>query len=127
MTGVEFSKGLELIADLTKQLLTLATAILTLTVTFSKGVTERVDRGAVWVLKTAWVLYLLSILAGIWTMMAIAGSAMPIDAQAKHSADSARLPSALQIVLFAVATLCVVVVGLVAGLGNRGTSTRADT
>jgi len=63
----------EFAADSAKQIITFSTAILTVTVTFAKD-TLLADRTKVpWSLGGAWFSYLISILGGIWTLLALTG------------------------------------------------------
>lgn len=64
--------------DLAKQLITLATGILALSITFIKDVLKNNGQVITWPLKSAWVLYLFSMVSGIWEMMAITGSIFAI-------------------------------------------------
>jgi len=105
-------KGVDLIVEVTKQLLTLSTGILTLTVTFAKYLKESGGVVSIGFLKAAWVLYLLCILFGIWTLMAVAGSMVPVTGNPPGNVDSARLPAALQIGSFFLGTVCIVLVGV---------------
>jgi len=61
-------------ADLTKQLITLSTGILALSITFIKDILKSDKSLVTWKLTTSWVVYLLSITSGIWTMMALTGT-----------------------------------------------------
>lgn len=65
--------GFNSASELATQLITLATGILALSITFVKDV---VKNGSVvkWPLKTAWFIYLLSIVLGMWVLMAVTGS-----------------------------------------------------
>lgn len=93
--------------DLAKQLITLATGILALSITFIKDVLKINGEVVTWPLKTAWVAYLLSICFGIWNMMGITGSTF--DAIAKPNDPvtyklNIIIPASLQIVAFLAAT-----------------------
>ena len=57
--------------QVTQQLMTLSTAILARTITFTKEIVRRLPRSPLWVLKAAWLIFLLSICAGLWTMSAL--------------------------------------------------------
>lgn len=57
---------------LTKQLITLATAIITVMITFSKDIFGTNDHYIAWLLGS-WILFLLSIVFGIFTLMALTG------------------------------------------------------
>lgn len=66
--------GFNFTVDLTKQLITLSTGILALSITFIKDILKS-DRNVVTrKLTTSWIIYLLSITSGIWTMMALTGT-----------------------------------------------------
>src|SRR5262245_17581 len=58
--------------DLSVQLISLATGILVLSVTFMRDVLK--DNSPTWLLKASWTSLLFSIIFGIWMMMAITGN-----------------------------------------------------
>ena len=60
-------------ADACKQILTFSTSILALTVTFAKDTLLKNRQSVPWSLRVSWVLYLLSIFGGIWTLLALTG------------------------------------------------------
>ncbi len=62
--------------DSSKQVLTLTTAVLTLTITFTDKIVgvEELTSADTARLRTAWAIYGLSVLAGIWTLLALTGS-----------------------------------------------------
>jgi hypothetical protein len=66
-------KAFDFAADLTKQLITVASAIVTLTVTFSKD-TPAPARGWAYL---AWLFFLISILLGFGTLMCMTGELQP--------------------------------------------------
>jgi hypothetical protein len=110
-------------SDLAKQLITLATGILTVTITFGDKLVGMVKGPTRWLLGGAWTIYLLSILFGIWMLMALTGTLAPIAKSSDQPAEPAitgenvRLPAMLQILSFLVATLFVVVFGLAVAFG----------
>lgn len=95
-------KSFDFAADTTKQLITLATAIITLTVTFSKDIIGVGDNSPKTLLVWTWAIFILSILFGILTLMALTGTLQPLsndtkkgikeDAQ-KESIDNSSTPS----------------------------------
>jgi hypothetical protein len=99
--------------DLAKQLITIATGILALTVTFRKDIAGGANKVEKW-LKIAWVAYLLSVLSGIWTMMALTGSLMPTPPQAPVLIfeENVRRPAAAQVLFFLAATLSLILYGI---------------
>jgi hypothetical protein len=66
-------KAFDLAVETTKQLIALSTAVIALTITFLTDVVETASESATWFLRAAWLLYLLSILAGIATLSALTG------------------------------------------------------
>jgi hypothetical protein len=87
--------------EVTKQLITLSTAIIALTITFQKDVTSEAPKSAHALLEIAWVLYIVSLAFGILTLMSLtsnlAGSSPSINA------TDTRIVSALQIIVFVAA------------------------
>jgi hypothetical protein len=126
-------KVFDFAADLTKQLITLSTGIVTLTLLLSKDVV-----GPRLLAVLAWAFFLLSTLFGLWALMALTGTLAPIKdsitkagrkklrasaTNANGSADESqmlaidmnvRLPSGLQIGTFGVATVLTLVYVFVA-------------
>jgi ketosteroid isomerase-like protein len=82
----QVKKAFDFAADSTKQLITLSTAILTLTITFGKDVLQKVDSGTKQNLTYSWVVYLLSIFFGILTLLALTGTLDPIKKKKKQAA-----------------------------------------
>ena len=78
-------KAFDFASETTKQILRLSTGIIALTITFSKDFVHQVPAKAVTFLVWAWLAYLLSILFGIWTLMALTGTLQP-------KADAANPP-----------------------------------
>jgi hypothetical protein len=75
-------KGLDLAADLVKQVITLSTAVTAFTATFAKQFSPSSDGipSVPGVLKYSWVFFILAIFFGIWTLMTIVGTANKIEA-----------------------------------------------
>jgi hypothetical protein len=80
-------KAFDFAADLTKQLITLATAVLAFTVTFAKdnpgGSYQK------WLLVISWIMLLLSIGFGIMTLMALTGN---LDPKSDANDQNKKLP-----------------------------------
>ena len=109
-------KAFDFAQETSKQLITLATAIIGLTVTFGKDFAGSVHGGARVLAISAWVLFLLSILFGLLTLMALTGS---LEAKG-HTAPSIRgsnvtIPAATQILLFFLGLVASVWFGILAG------------
>ncbi|SEC08076.1 hypothetical protein [Terriglobus roseus] len=95
-------KAFDFAADLTKQLITLATSIVTFSLAFSDHFPKQ-SRLA----RDAWFFYLISILFGLWTLMALTGTLAPTGGAATDFTLkwNVRLPSLLQILSFGIAVL----------------------
>lgn len=90
-------------AETSKQLITLSTALLALEITFAKDIMKaEFDKTAKCLLCASWVFLLLSVIAGVWTLLSLTGSL----SQLKHITPKAiygsnvRIPSFVQIVMF---------------------------
>lgn len=115
-------KAFDFAADVTKQQLTLSTAVITLTITFSNQLLQGVPSGTRHILLMAWGAYVLSILAGLITLMMLTGtlglskSALREAGKKSEAISIYRVPvrifAASQVVLFFVATSLTVLYGV---------------
>lgn len=106
-------KSFDFAADVSKQLITLSTAIITITITFSKDVLGGVAENRYWLLA-AWIVFIFTILCGIWTLMALTGTLEPIDNNDNGTSingKNIRLPAILQILSFIVALALTITYG----------------
>ena len=108
-------KSFDFASDVTKQLIALATGVVTVTLAFGENVlTLTGSSGRGW-LVLAWVFFLLSIVFGVWTLLALTGSmAAKRDGPPSIWAKNVRIPSVLQIFAFALATVATLVFVFVA-------------
>jgi hypothetical protein len=100
--------------DLAKQLITLATGILALSITFIKDVLKNNGPVITRPLKWAWSLYLFSVVFGIWEMMAITGSIfqfVPSLTPTTQYGINVQIPGLLQVLTFLLATIFLIVYG----------------
>lgn len=105
-------------SEATKQLITLSTAIVTLSIAVSKDLFNGATHRARGFLRWAWVVYLLSILCGLLTLLAMTGS---LGRAPRGAGGEERWPSIydwnvrgwalLQLATFVVATGLVVAFG----------------
>ena len=132
-------KAFDFAQETSKQLITLATAIIGLTVTFGKDFAGGVEGCARFLAIGSWVLFLLSILFGLMTLMAMTGSLEPkLDpkrASEPPAVPSVRgsnviIPAAIQVFLFFLALVAAVWFGIIAGsaqgTAKLGTTDRAN-
>jgi hypothetical protein len=61
----------------TKQMITLATGVIALTITFSKDIAGSVDQSARAFMLLSWIAFLVSVVFGVWTMLALTGTLEP--------------------------------------------------
>jgi hypothetical protein len=132
-------KAFDFAQETSKQLIPLATAIIGLTVTFGKDFASGVEGCARFLAIGSWVLFLLSILFGLMTLMAMTGSLEP-KLDPKRAAEPPAVPSirgsnvivpaGIQVFLFFLALVAAVWFGIIAGPGQGtakpGTTDRAN-
>lgn len=101
----QVKKAFDFAADLVKQLISLATGIIALTITFSKDFLQSksapIARNFAMV---AWSAFVVSIFCGIWALMSLTGTldqkSGPKPAPVTIRAPNIIVPSALQILFF---------------------------
>ena len=98
--------------EATKQLLTLAVGVLTLTVTFAKEFLGENAVGALYPLVASWSLLLASVLFGVVTLQMMAGQLARASAPDSY-APGVRISAALQMISFVVGLYFTVRVGAV--------------
>jgi hypothetical protein len=104
----------ESVRDLAKDLMTIASGIVGLSITFLKDVVNGFTAHRGWALKWCWFMYLVSIVFGFWTLMAVSGSleralsSIPLRIELGFNV---RTPAVLQILAFATATTLLVIYG----------------
>lgn len=122
-------EGLKTALETTKQVITLSTGVITLTVTFIEKIVEPqtgMTRHVPGTLKVGWICFGLAIVFAVWTLMAITGSMNALDRQARQLplnpdqkratetlADglNIRLPAVLMLLFFAVGIALVIASG----------------
>ena len=108
-------KAFDFAQDSTKQIITLATAIITVTITFSKDFIGSVPPHARGFALASWLCFLVSVFFGLWTLLALTGTLEPVAGSSSKPSirgKNVTLPSALQILTFFVGLLLTVVFGL---------------
>src|SRR3954454_16807786 len=79
------AEGLKAALELTKQIITLSTGVIALTITFLEKIvqpTTATGRHVPWSLLAAWIFFGLAIAAAVWTLMAVTGSLNALDRNA---------------------------------------------
>jgi hypothetical protein len=104
-----------LASDVVKQFLSLATAVLTLTITFQNQVMQNAQADARNLLRVAWVLYLGSIVSGFVALMELTTQVRDsVDGDAASTKPVQRY-AATQVILFGLATLLVAAMAIFFG------------
>ena len=106
----------EFARDSSKQIITLSTGIIALTITFSKDFIASVDNTARTIALLAWFAFLFSVFAGVWTLLALTGTLEALDDSGLVSirGRNVTLPSMMQIVSFLLGLLLTVLFGVLA-------------
>ena len=113
MTDDRWSKAFDFAQDTTKQVLTLSTGIIALTITFIKEIAGDAPESAMKFIEISWVLYLASILAGLLTLMALTGSLGELkEGSASVYERSIRIVAGLQLLCFLGGLVLTVVFGV---------------
>jgi hypothetical protein len=110
-------KAFDFAQETTKQILTLATGIFALTLTFLKDIaTTKKAKDALVYLHWGWVLYLVSVLFGVMTLMALTGNLQRPQKTGEHSiyAGNIRALGVCQIVVFFAALILTLIFGIAA-------------
>ena len=102
--------------DSCKQLIVLATGLLALEITFAKdliGVARLSSIGKT-VITVSWVLLLFSVVAGVWTLLALTGCLSSNTTPTCRSilGSNVRIPAILQILLFLGGLVLTVILGI---------------
>ena len=96
--------GLDRAYETTKQVITLSTGIIALTVTFAKEFkVSAADLTVPFSLKISWLLYCASVIFGVWTLMAITGTLDELDrggAELNRGRKNIKIPAGLMIITF---------------------------
>lgn len=109
------AKAFDFAQDVTKQVLTLATAIIALTITFFKNFAGHATYDAKVIMGCSWIAYLVSVILGLWTLMALTGTLQPLSsANTRLSIQgmNVRLPASLQLFAFFIALILSVCAGI---------------
>jgi hypothetical protein len=112
----DLTKQFDVACDIAKTLLTLATAVLTLTITFSKDIITSSTSSDRIFLEIGWGLFFLSILGGVWLLFAASGSVAGIAAGKTHTIydGNTAIPMGIQQVAFVLGIILMGVFGIVA-------------
>ena len=103
--------------DNSKQLVVLSTGIIALTITFSQSFLGGVKGLPRTLLLVAWVVFLVSVICGVWTQLALTGELAPkVASSAPPSIRGANvvIPATTQILTFLAAVALTIAAGALA-------------
>jgi hypothetical protein len=96
--------------EVSTQLITISSALVGLSVTFVKDLTTDEPR---W-LRISWGFYILSIMFGVWHLMALTGALESLSAPGTTFDTfkwATRLPAMAQVGTFVIGTICLIIFG----------------
>ncbi len=103
-------KSFDFAQETVKQLIALSTGVVALTVTFSEDVLGDKAAEVADTLTRSWIAFLVSIVFGVWSLMALTGSLGAKDSPEIYG-WGVRLPAILQILAFAIGMVLTIKVG----------------
>ena len=109
------TKAFDFAQDVTKQVLTLATGIIALTITFFKNFANHAPHTAEILMGWSWVAYLASVVFGLFTLMALTGTLQPVrpgNIKLSIQGVNIRLPALVQLACFFIALVLSVWAGI---------------
>jgi hypothetical protein len=106
-------KAFDFAQEVTKQVLTLSTGVLALTVTFLKDIATAAPHSARLCLEFGWLCFLLSVLFGVAALMSLSGNLATSAAPSIYSSNI-KWPARLQLLLFLVGLLLTLIFGWIA-------------
>jgi len=113
-------------SDWSQQIMTLSTAIVTLTVTFADKIFGDLTTAEKALLVIAWLLYVVSILGGIWVLTTLTGTLAYDRDVVAGDVQQSQLQASVQVFPFIIATALIAVFGILS-LGNAPEPTPTPT
>jgi hypothetical protein len=107
--------GFDFAREIATQLIALSVGFLALTITFTKELVKTpLTAGSRRLLRGSWGLHVVSVCSGIWSLLALTGTLMPLSSNAKPLEGltfgwNVRLPAMLQIASFVLGTIAMVI------------------
>ncbi|MET7888626.1 hypothetical protein [Streptomyces avermitilis] len=99
-------------SETSKHVLTLTTAVVTITISLAKDIVGKASRSDLMWLQWAWLAHAVSVLAGVLVLLALAGTVDEGDETRSIYSANIRLPAAMQMVFFGVGVVFVAVFGV---------------
>lgn len=100
--------AVDVAAEISKQLITLSTGIVALTITFAKDFLGGASQNKLRILYCSWSCYIITIVSAIWHLSAITGNLLHTK-NGVMQWDSTIIPAYLQLIAFLAGTILLVV------------------
>lgn len=111
-------RAFDVIVDITKQVLTLSTGVVALSITFLTEVASNASNPSKVVLATSWIAFIIAILFGMLTLMAAAGVQRDADVdgalEPSIDAPNLRILGGVQLVAFGIGLILLLIAGIMA-------------
>ncbi|MFF7233298.1 hypothetical protein [Streptomyces sioyaensis] len=101
-------------SETSKHVLTLTTAVITITISLTKDIVGKATPSDLMWLQLAWLAHAVSVLAGVATLLALAGTVNEADSTRSIYSTNIRLPAAMQMAFFGLGLALVVIFGVLA-------------
>ncbi|WP_143626285.1 hypothetical protein [Streptomyces viridosporus] len=101
-------------SETSKHVLTLTTAVVTITISLAKDIVGKASSADLAWLQLAWLAHAVSVLTGVATLLALAGTVDEPDSARSIYSANIRLPAALQMASFGLGLAFVVIFGVLA-------------
>ncbi|MER7344417.1 hypothetical protein ABT390_03310 [Streptomyces aurantiacus] len=101
-------------SETSKHVLTLTTAVVTITISLAKDIGANATPSELLWLQLAWLAHAISVLAGVGTLLALAGTVSEGDDTRSIYSANIRLPAATQMAFFGLGIAFVVIFGVLA-------------
>lgn len=118
MIDPDYQLAFEFASDLAKQLITLSTGVLAISITFLKDIVgpEKLTTKPVLIriLGLSWFLLFITIVAGIWALSALTGTLAPVgnDVRTLEIGVNARIPAGIQVLAFISSIFLLILFGI---------------
>jgi len=117
--NLQFAAGVTLAAEISKQLITVAAALIAVSVTVGNMVARNVGPRALRILYAAWIAYFLTLVFAIWHLSTLTGALLPVYPEDSLRLTTSRTAATFQFSSFLVANFLLGLFGFAAIEGRR--------
>jgi hypothetical protein len=102
-------KAFDFAQELVKQIITISSAIITLSIAFFKDFVSNAPGGARVLIAVSWIFFILAVLFGVLTLMALTGSLS--ENQTTIAGSNMRIPAIVHVSSFIIGLILIVIAG----------------